>query len=138
VRWQINQLGAALVAITLLAPPSLAQAPVQPVKPQSGAPATEALPPVVSGKTVGWAIILPNGAIERSKNVIGNVNTGAGGYKITFRTKVDQCRYLATMTDNFGFVRVFRYNMDARGVIVETANTSGSPANRGFYLQVIC
>ena len=74
----------------------------------------------------------------RFKNVAANLHTGIGAYRITFKDKVDRCRYVVTMTDDFGFVRVLRYKSDQRALVVETANTSGAPADRSFYLQVIC
>ena len=134
-----NMRAATLVAAAMLsAVPSLARAQGQAASPPAADAPAVAQPPPGSSRTAGWAVVAANGALDRFKNVAANIHTGIGAYRITFKDKVDRCRYVATMTDDFGFVRVLRYKSDQRALVVETANTSGAPADRSFYLQVIC
>ena len=70
---------------------------------------------------------------------------GAGSYIVKFDRDVRSCSYTASIglsgasgTSARGFVTVVGAAGFTNGVFVTTDDTSGSTAERGFHLQVLC
>jgi hypothetical protein len=108
-------------------------------------PTSTATPTVIPPSVIaGWAVVLPNGAIARQRNVVASAWTGVGTYVVTFAGNVTRCVYNATIglpgpgLPWPGEIGVAGSAANPNAVTVQTWNSAGVPMNMGFHLTVIC
>ena len=91
-----------------------------------------------------WAVVNPDGTIARkSAGVLGISHTVTGAYRVQFNKDISQCAWLATIgsattVTSFGFIEVELSANTKDTVHVETRDSNGNIANRGFHLAVFC
>ena len=109
--------------------------------------------PYVAATSVGmpqsaqtlWAVVDPTGVNIRSlpKSTTTSTHLGTGQYEVDFYENVDSCAYVATVGPAgggaaSGYATVAARSGNAKGVFVETFNTSGTVADMPFHLAVHC
>ncbi|MPZ56690.1 MAG: hypothetical protein GEU91_09390 [Rhizobiales bacterium] len=86
---------------------------------------------------VGWANVMGDGALTRSRNIADSVRHGAGEYEIVFaKTSLRRCTYNATLS-GVGFISV-KAGSVANGLQVETRNHYGVLSDAAFHLMAVC
>jgi len=92
-----------------------------------------------------WAVVNADGSVSRGSNkVAGATHPGTGVYDVDFNKKVNKCAYTANVgnpTDGDPFpltVGLAGRTGDKFGVAVEVQDTSGTPTDASFHLDVAC
>ena len=91
------------------------------------------------------AVVDNAGTLARGYRAVSATRTALGRYQVTFERNVSACSYTASVglpgssgTELFGTVSVAPKSGKPKAVFVETFDTSGAPADRGFHLIVAC
>jgi len=91
------------------------------------------------------AVVDANGTLIRGSGVtsVRRVAGSAGRYEVVFNTDVNTGAFAASigspedeLSSVFGEIRVSRRSNNTKGVLVRTADSTGTPADRGFHLIV--
>lgn len=93
-----------------------------------------------------WAVVWGGPSILRGRGAVEVAYEGVNSQtRVTFDRDVSQCSYTATLgqpntqsPQQDGFVNVSAVGSDPRAVLVRTRDTDGSPAAKGFTIQVWC
>jgi hypothetical protein len=95
-------------------------------------------------KKVLWAVVKRNGTLARNRGAL-DVNKTDGGYEVLFDRGVRKCAYTATiglsgfeLSEEPGQISVAGRVGATNGVFVETTDSAGASADRGFHLVVNC
>jgi hypothetical protein len=109
------------------------QGPVGPAGPQ-GEPGAAA--------SKRWAVVAADGSLVRGSGVTSVTRTAAGSYEVAFGEAVAGCAYVGTLglgetAGATGQIGVGTAEA-ATTVRVETETSTGSNADRGFHLAVLC
>jgi hypothetical protein len=94
----------------------------------------------------GWAVVSSNGRLARGKHAASVVHTnGSGNYQVYFSSNIRSCSYTATIgmpghanVSGIGFITVVATSGSTKGVYIDTYNSSGTPTDLGFHLNVAC
>jgi hypothetical protein len=97
---------------------------------------------------IGWAVVDGEGKLVRASGpgINASRQTGAatGSYEVTFASNITACAYQATVAGATSgiptpaYVTVGRPEASATTVVVQTAGTDGTLADRGFHMTVLC
>lgn len=92
-----------------------------------------------------WAVVDSDGTLDRGKSVVSTQRLSTGQYEVIFKKNVRRCAYLASIglvgsegVEDPGQISVVGRFTDERGVFIETTDSTGTNADRGFHLNVIC
>lgn len=94
-----------------------------------------------------WAVVNSDSSFARGKGVaqVTRGDTATGSYVVRFNRNVTSCMYQATIglsgisgVENPGEISVVRRVSNANSVYVETRDSGGILADRGFHLYVGC
>lgn len=90
-----------------------------------------------------WAVINPLGTLARGSGVVSVSHTTTGTYRVQFNKNISACAWLATIgsattVTSFGFIETELSTGTTDTVHIETRDTGGFPADRGFHLAVLC
>lgn len=95
--------------------------------------------------TIYTAVVNSDATLARGTAVSSGVGGGTGTYEVLFPKKIRKCTYVATLglsghsgTESPGSIEVVGRVSSAKGVFVSTEDPSGTRADRGFHLAVIC
>jgi hypothetical protein len=95
-------------------------------------------------KKVLWAVVKRDGTLARNRGAL-DANSVDGGYEVLFDRSVRKCVYTATIglngaevVEDPGQISVVGRASATNGVFVETTDSAGVSANRGFHLVVNC
>jgi hypothetical protein len=99
-----------------------------------------------SGSAIRWAVIDPDGTVSRSGGgIVTATEDSTGTYTVIFNADVTECAYEATIglsgttASAFpGFATVVGRAEEPKGVFVQTFNSAGTLAEKGFHLAVFC
>ena len=104
--------------------------------------------PVGPGAVVYWAVVEPNGTVNRhGTGQVVVTKAGTGTYIVDFEAEISKCGYEAVIglpgdenTEYPGFATVVQHHNDPNGVFVQTYdNRAGTPlTDKGFHLAVFC
>jgi len=92
-----------------------------------------------------FALVNPDGTIDRSSHVVSATSFGGGGYEVIFDRDVTQCAFMATpgiagdtSVGPPGEVSTTKRNATPAGVYIETYDSTGAATAAGFFLSVFC
>jgi hypothetical protein len=92
-----------------------------------------------------WAFVWGGPSINKGKGATAVSSVSDGNYKVTFDRDVSACAYTATLAaptsvspEQTGIISVSAFTADPAAVNVRTRALDGSPAARGFTVQVWC
>lgn len=134
---------AALTAVAMFAGPSLTNAAdnAGPGRAAASGPATQATV-VLRGC---FAVVNATGSIARARCAVSSAKNGTGLYAVRFNADIRRCSFQATLglstftgASPSGEIAVVGLFGSTNGVFVQTFNSAGAPADRGFHLTVIC
>jgi hypothetical protein len=121
------------------------QQPPTPKEKAKAAAAVAAAPQHVRPAKVFYAVVDPDGTLARGKGAIMAQSLGDGAYEVLFYRGVRNCAYVATIgisgsngQSEPGEITVAGRFNNKRGVFVQTHDSTGAFADRGFHLQVSC
>ncbi|WBB82004.1 hypothetical protein O7606_11935 [Micromonospora sp. WMMD882] len=93
--------------------------------------------------SVSFAVVNANGTLARGWDAVSVTKYGAGQYQVVFNHDVSRSGYVATIgiavdccIPPSGEIGVAPRLATPNGVFVQTRNSAGSPADRGFHLVV--
>ena len=97
------------------------------------------------GGTTYWGVVNSGGALNRQRGGVSSARLGVGVYEVIFLDSIRRCAYTGTIglpgssgSSPAGEIAVVGRVTDVRGVFVQTFNSAGAPADRGFHLVVNC
>lgn len=115
------------------------------------APTATPVPPTATPVSVpapstiaGWAVVQPNGALARGRNVTASGQVATGAYRVLFNSTVAGCSYQATIglaMPGFpppGEISVAPLPGNPNAVGVATYDSAGNLVNLPFHLLVVC
>jgi hypothetical protein len=92
-----------------------------------------------------WAVVSSDGRLVRDKSARDANRLRSGHYEVIFERNVRSCVYVATIGSPGsegesapGLISTAGRNGARNGVFVDTRNSSGGHASRGFHLVVNC
>ena len=115
-------------------------------------PGAEALAALVPATVAGmpptaqtfFAVVNANGTLARGFQAVSSTRLGTGVYQVLFSHDITRSAYVGTIglsassgTSPSGEIAVVGRAGSANGVFVQTFNSSGAAADRGFHLAVL-
>ena len=105
--------------------------------------ASGATGPAGADATNLWAVINPNGTINRSSGTSSAARFSPGVYEVIFTRNVSSCAFVGAVSDPgfgavFGFFSASKRGGNANGIFVETANSAGTLTDEPFHVAVFC
>jgi hypothetical protein len=92
-----------------------------------------------------YAVVNADGTLDRGKGAVASEQLDTGAYEVLFDRNITTCAFVSTIgtsafesTEAPGEITVAGRVGTTNGVFVDTHDSAGALADRGFHLQVSC